>query len=483
MIRRCLLFAIILSVACRVQGQDSHYWTQQYGTKSMLLSGSVIGGVEDLGAVYYNPARLATIENPAFLLSANVYEYSTISVADAFGNAKNSSKSTLKGVPTLAAGTFKIKKWPKHHFAYAILTRQNSDFSFGYRDEVYKDVFTTLPGNEYFGAEISLNGTSTEQWTGLTWAYSLTPKLSVGVTTNYVINSQSRNNLINLQAMSAANEVAVYRYNRAYDYKETGFLWKVALASELGKWKLGLTMTTPMISLTGSGNYRYEEFYSTIPGLGPKPEVYASTYQKGLPISTRSPFSVGFGATRNIGKNKLHLSTEWFQAINKYTVMTAADFPSQSIPDSINSFRLTDKVKSVWNFGVGAEIYINPQISGFLSFSSDFSAAQSDLVRFSERSPEASNSTWNADFYHVGGGFVLDFKWADLTLGATHTGAQQTIPRPVNFPEKAGDKIFGTGDTADVTWDRWRFVFSFSFPFLKEYAKKLEEKGSKKDDK
>ena len=111
---------------------------------------------------------------------------------------------------------------------------------------------------------------------------------------------------------------------------------------------------------------------------------------------------MGFGATRNIGKNKLHLSTEWFQAINKYTVMTAADFPSQSIPDSINSFRLTDKVKSVWNFGVGAEIYINPQISGFLSFSSDFSAAQSDLVRFSERSPEASNSTWNADFYHVG---------------------------------------------------------------------------------
>ena len=44
-----------------LRGQDSHYWTQQYGTKSMLLSGSVIGGVEDLGAVYYNPARLSVI--------------------------------------------------------------------------------------------------------------------------------------------------------------------------------------------------------------------------------------------------------------------------------------------------------------------------------------------------------------------------------------------------------------------------------------
>ena len=58
-----------------VWAQDGHYWTQQYGTRSMLLSNSVIGGVEDLGAVYYNPGRLGLIENPAFLLSAEVYEW------------------------------------------------------------------------------------------------------------------------------------------------------------------------------------------------------------------------------------------------------------------------------------------------------------------------------------------------------------------------------------------------------------------------
>lgn len=57
--------------------QDGHYWTQQYGTRSMLLSGSIIGGVNDLGAVYYNPARLPQITAPAFLLSADVYEHTT----------------------------------------------------------------------------------------------------------------------------------------------------------------------------------------------------------------------------------------------------------------------------------------------------------------------------------------------------------------------------------------------------------------------
>ncbi len=39
-----LLFFISVSS----NAQDSHHWTQQYGTRSMLLSGSIIGGVNDL---------------------------------------------------------------------------------------------------------------------------------------------------------------------------------------------------------------------------------------------------------------------------------------------------------------------------------------------------------------------------------------------------------------------------------------------------
>src|SRR5882672_432944 len=162
--RTICVLALTLICPMMVSGQDSHYWTQQYGTKSMLLSGSVIGGVEDLGAVYYNPARLSVISNTAFMLSASVYELNSFKVTDAFGSSKNSSTSTLKGVPTLAAGAFKIKRLQKHFFAYAILSRQNSDFNMSYKNEVYQDVFSTLPGNEYFGAEVNIQGTSSEHW-------------------------------------------------------------------------------------------------------------------------------------------------------------------------------------------------------------------------------------------------------------------------------------------------------------------------------
>jgi hypothetical protein len=489
---RKLYLLIILAtfwMPMSVVAQDGHYWTQQYGTKSMLLSGSVIGGVDDLGAVYYNPARLAVIANPAFLLSASVYEYNSLTASDAVGSKQSVSKSEIKGVPTLAAGTFKLKFLPNHHFAYAITTRQLADMSFSYRNEVNTDVFDTvsLPGNEWFNGEVGFKGKGNEQWIGITWSHTLSKKLSIGVTTNLASNSQTKGSNIYLRALSTAKpdsaEVATYQYSRNYDYSETGLLWKIGLAGQFGPWSLGLTIKTPMVRLSGGGNYSYEEYFSTMPGIRRQTEIYTSSTQSGLEAKSRSPWAIGFGATRMVGKNKLHMSTEWYSAVSKYTLMQAQDHVSQSNPSSTNSFILTDEAKSVWNAGIGAEIYINPQISGFASFSTDFSSVANDITRFVQRLPESSNNSWKADFYNFGGGVVLDFKGVDLTLGVTHTGASQTIPRLINFPEEGGGgNIFDPTQTSDLKWDRWRFVFSFSFPFLADMAKKMQadDKGEKK---
>ena len=262
-------------------GQDGHYWTQQYGTKSMLLSGSVIGGVEDLGAVYYNPGLLAVIKNPAFLLSASVYEYNVLSSADAFGAKKSVSKAEVRGVPTMAAGTFKIKRLPNHFFAYAIMNRQLSDLSTSFKDEVNKDVLPTLAGDEWFSGEMNINIKGNEQWLGLMWSHPLSKKISVGITTNYVTNSQTKGSNIELSALSATNEVAIYQYRRSFNFAESGLLWKAGAAGTFGKWDLGLTVKTPMIRISGTGAYNYQEFYSAIPGFSTKPESY--TKQSGGP--------------------------------------------------------------------------------------------------------------------------------------------------------------------------------------------------------
>ena len=55
------------------RGQDSHYWSEQYGTRAALLGGPMIGSVRDLSATYYNPGATALHGDSRFLLSARAY--------------------------------------------------------------------------------------------------------------------------------------------------------------------------------------------------------------------------------------------------------------------------------------------------------------------------------------------------------------------------------------------------------------------------
>ena len=57
--------------------QDSHYWSEQYGTRAALLGGAMIGSVRDLSSTYYNPGATALNLEARFLLSARAYRNAT----------------------------------------------------------------------------------------------------------------------------------------------------------------------------------------------------------------------------------------------------------------------------------------------------------------------------------------------------------------------------------------------------------------------
>ena len=57
---KSILFLILVFIMLSsIYAQDSHYWNLQYGTKSTLLGGAVIGSVTELSATYYNPGAVA----------------------------------------------------------------------------------------------------------------------------------------------------------------------------------------------------------------------------------------------------------------------------------------------------------------------------------------------------------------------------------------------------------------------------------------
>jgi hypothetical protein len=470
------IVAFILSIGT-IQAQSGHYWTQQYGTRSMLLSGSVIGGVSDLGAVFYNPARLGQIDNPAFLISANVYELNRLKVEDAFGNNLDAAKKDFGGVPSLASGTFKVAFLPKHHFAWAIMVRNNQDLNFSYRNEVHKDVIENFPGEEYFGAEVAISLKAKETWTGGSWSYPITDKLSIGVSGFFSQMDEGKSSKIELQALTADNKVAIYRFNKSFSMSHYSILAKAGLSYQFKSGLIGLTVLTPQVKISGNGSYQNEKFFTGIEGESVNPDVYTTSYQNDLNANYKSPWAVGTGLTYFLKKSKIHLSAEWYSKLPKYTMMQIADHYSQSSDDTIR-LKVVDEFNSVVNLGLGLEIYLSEKISFYTSFSTDFSAVTNDISRFVENLPETSNTTVKADYYHYGAGFVLNVKSADITLGVTHTGASMKVPKPFNFPGDGGDDsdILDPQDPATLRWDRYRFVFSFSLPFLKDVQKKAEEK-------
>jgi hypothetical protein len=492
---RCIFIALVLcSFAIKVSFAQSHYWTQSYGTKSMLLSNSVIGGVSDLGAVYYNPGRLGLVDNPAFLISADAYEWNQFRIDNAFGDQADLNNSSFGGVPSLTAGTFKVGFLEGHTFAYAVLLRQDLNIDVTYQEEDFGELIEAFPGEEYFRGNVNIFTKSKEEWASFSWSFPWNDRFSVGITTAASILDAGKRNRFELQALTSDEKVSTYQYNRRIGFQRYGVLWKLGLASTYGNFDWGITVTTPSIKVLGDASYNYEEFLSSLEEYMDRPDLYTTDKQSGLALNYRTPWAVGAGLSIPVNRHKIHLSTEWYGGVKEYTMFTVKDHVSQSTGDTIG-FTLNDRLNSVLNFGVGTEIYLKDKLSMYFSFSTDFSAAPGEGEGFISQEPVAINSTTTSNFYHFASGFVLTLPGADITLGAAYTGGKQDFPRPIDFPDEEDDGIFDMDEMATMSWNRWRLVLSFSVPFLEQKGQELidkvdftkkkdkEEKEKKKDKK
>jgi hypothetical protein len=160
-----------------------------------------------------------------------------------------------------------------------------------------------------------------------------------------------------------------------------------------------------------------------------------------------------------------------------YPLLEADPFYGQSNGQLIN-FSLYDQADRVFNFGAGLELKIKEVLSFYSSYSTDFSYVPTDIEYFADFATVAYNSTFRADINHIGAGFVLKLRRADITLGTTYAWSREYVPRPIDFPDEGEEGgVFESNDTAELLWSRWRFIFSFSVPFLKDVQQKLDVKG------
>ena len=292
---------VVLSLAGRAAvAQDAHYWTLQYGPRSSLLGGSVIGSVEDISATYYNPGALALASDLTFAITANVFERSSISFDGGGGEGINlgTSKSGLR--PSLLAGTLKRGVFGSGILAYSALTRVKGtqDFS-GIAIQSGSDLDPSLQLQDR-AAMAQFEGEFSDFWAGISYAQPFGSHFGLGVTWYAAFRSQRRRSESVNQSIATDGTGFASLDIRAGDYSTTRTLAKFGAFAAVGSFSGGLTVTTPSIHISGSGQLAFNA--STV---SPDTAGLASTVQTDLPAEFKSPLSVGAGGALRIGKTRL----------------------------------------------------------------------------------------------------------------------------------------------------------------------------------
>ena len=452
-----------------VAAQSQYHWSDQFGNKSTLLNGTVIGGVSDLGAVFYNPGRLAQLLRPGFLLTAEAFELNKVDVGAGEGDTNQIEQANLRGVPSLVAGMFTLPDLPGHRFAYSFLTRRRSDSDLFLTVEEQADLFPDYPGEElYIGSWESVSKLD-ENWVGFTWAYEISPRLSAGVSTFGTHLGRKRRIQLDTRALTSTGEAALLSRFREYRFQSYGFLWKAGLAADLAPFRLGLSVTTPEITAFGSGSIRYEDIQTPVSstgGVGPGNRVVIFR-ESGLKVTTHSPASVGAGLSWITPRTELHLSGEWFSGVPEYRITGVDSIRSQSSGD-FYEYQVVEELKPVLNLGAGLEWQVSDAFSAYGSLIRDASAAPNDPYLPFKFGSRVSNSTSGADGFFVGAGVSLEAKWIDLTAGFTYGATSGQIENPlVSGAAEFGQPVFLPMELT-VNTRRLRFLLGFTIPMVQE---------------
>jgi len=449
-----LFCLMILSLEGRlVSAQDTHYWNNQYGPRAMLLSGAVIGSVSDMSGTFYNPGALGYIEKPELLLSANVYQASSLTIKDGAGEDFDLSTSDFNLLPNMFAGAFRWSWLGKNKLAYSFLTRYRFNATIKGSQTSRFDVLPEYPGEEDFAGAVSFGEDVKELWAGLTWARGVSQKVGFGITQYLSIRAQDSDAEQFAQALSDSGDIALVYDIDNYSAQVYSLLWKVGLGFDFRPLTMGVTLTTPNVQLYGSGDAVVN---STRVGLdlnedGIPDNTFTTDIQEGVPAHYKSPLSVGAGAAFDFESTKIHASVEWFDAIDSYNVLQLESFVSQGTGQYVTR-TLLHQVASVVNFAVGLEQKVGDKSTAYLSFNTDTSAYD----------PESDIAVTGFDIRHLAAGANFAFKDSQFMLGFSYAWGSEKIQQVIDLNPDDDEEVIDPQDEVDLVYSRFTFMLGVS---------------------
>ena len=415
-----LLLSGILLWQLSLSAQENNYWNIQYGTRSTLLGGAVIGSVSDLSATFYNPGAIALFPDVKFILSAQVYQMDNFTIKDGAAEGKDLDYSSIVPSPNFVAFDLNFDFLGDDRLAFSILTRQNSNLEFSARVIDSLEVIESSPGKESFAGGINTEKKFNDVWGGITYSTKLSETIGIGITGYISYRSHKATSLTILQALQSNGEIASYSNINNYRFNNCRTLLKAGVGLNLNPLTIGLTVTSPSLNIFGSGSAGTHLFISGIDS-----SRFDSNYQEDIKSKFNSSWAAGLGGAYNFGNVKLHLSAEWYDAINKYDVLDTEPYVSQSSGKTLTN-DLSHEAKSVINFGFGMDYFATDSLIFSVSVTSDYSAYLDNTT-----TNLASYSAW--DLIHIAGGSTFHILKSEVTVGVVYSFGSQTFDNKINI--------------------------------------------------
>lgn len=450
-------FALVLCICIfhTNYSQDSNYWIHQYGTRADLLSGLVVGSVKDLSSTFYNPGAIPLSPEQSLVLTTDAFEFSTITAKNAAGKGEDLQSRQSGSAPGIFAVRLTSSASVKNHWAISYLTRNNFRLNVDSRKIDSRPPSVGNLEQDYFSGETSFSQSINEAWGGITYGRNVWDRVALGITQYLAYRYQkSRTQMIG-QMYDQTGEGSSLIFFEQFKFEHVRTLWKIGLSLAYEPLSFGFTVTTPGIGIYGTGETLYNLSQSGVDStiLGTGQSSLASNFQPDVSATYHSPLSIAAGARYRLRKSSIYFTLEWFDRVDKFTVLAPEDFIAQSSGNAIST-SYDYELKSVTNYGLGFQHEFSEKLSLYLSGTLDKSA------RIPDSDTPFTISDWN--IYHITLGSSLTFWRIDLTAGLTFSFGSRDYREPLLSTRANGTILEDGFDVTEVNYRRLKFIIGFT---------------------
>jgi hypothetical protein len=399
-----------------------------------------------------------------------------ILITDGAGNGLNLNSAQISIYPQIISGMLKLLKNDRFRFSYTLLTRNHSNILMNTRytsKASQSDPDNPNPSAKTFAGAFDYVNQLTEQWFGVGAGYSVSDKLGAGATLFVAYRGQTYQLTNYVREVNYIDPYYVFgseTNDEAIKYTSVGILAKFGLSYMSGKWKFGITVTTPSIGLYGSGSIQRENS-NLIVSENPadmKDNFMIMDSKSGTRATYNRPVSVAAGIDYKSEKSRFVISAEYFSRINTYHLLKPDSEPfvyptsyldSASIKTLIDSYlNVENAARPVLNAGIGFSRLISKQLTLLLGAYTDFSSY--------DKPPEADellhvSGTWN--IYHFSSGISWHKQKQTVTLGFSYA----YIPSEHIPPYATINQSPGLTDQAWLSARSYSIVLGYTYYFAR----------------